>query len=320
MIESGADVRHQAALWLLELQDDGDNPALRARWQRWHDASPENRLAWHRVEAFADSLGEMPSALVHAALLPAPRSRRRALKTLGLMLAAGATTWTVVDSRQVPILLASQRTAPGERRQLTLADGSRIDVNSDSALDIRFDGSQRRIVLQAGEVHVVTAPDPAGRPFFVDTPQGRTRPVGTRFTVRTGPGDTSRVAVHAGAVAIQPRRGKSGEALMLAAGEQASFSERMTTAPVPVSETDAAWTRGILVAREMPLPDFIAELARLGGRRLSCDAALAALKVSGTYPLAEPERVLAFLVDTLPVRVEVQQRWWGGREFRLRPA
>lgn len=257
----------------------------------------------------------MPPALAHAALTP-QRSRRRALKTLGLLLTAGSAAWMAADSRQWPILLASQRTAPSERRQLTLADGSRVDLNSDSALDIHFDGDTRRLVLHAGEIHIVTAPDPAGRPFFVETPHGRAQALGTRFTVRIGNDDSSRVAVHAGAVAIRPRH---GVASILSAGQQASFTEQATTAATPANETDAAWTRGILVAEDMPLPAFIAELARQSGRRLSCDPALASLSISGTYPLADPERILQFLASTLPVRVQPRRRWWGTTEHQVLP-
>lgn len=319
MPEREADVRQQAALWLIELQEDGDDPELRARWRRWHDASVEHRQAWQRVETFAGQLRAMPPALAHAALAP-QAARRRTLKTLGLLLGAGAATWLTVDHRELPVLLADQRTGPGQRRRLTLADGSQVDLNGDSALDIRFDGEQRRLFLQRGEIHVITAADPAGRPFYVDTVHGRAQPLGTRFTVRSDDSERSHVAVHAGAVAIRPRLAASADGLVLAAGQQASFSERASEAPRPASENDAAWTRGMLVAEAMPLPAFVADLARLDGRRLSCDPALARLTVSGTYPLADPERVLGFLADTLPVRVETLQRWWGVREYRLRPA
>lgn len=321
MIEPDADVRHQAALWLIELQSDADNPELRARWQHWHDASPENRQAWMRIESFAGQLREMPAALAHAALAP-QRSRRRALKALGLLLTAGGAGWLVMDSRQLPILLASQRTSPGERRQITLEDGSRVDLNSESALDIHFDGISRQLILHAGEIHIVTAPDPAGRPFFVDTPQGRAHALGTRFTVRSDQETehASLVSVYAGAVAIQPRHNAGKEALILSAGQQASFTELAVMPPGPANESKAAWTRGILVAEDMPLTTFIAELARQSGRKLECDPALAHLKISGTYPLADPGRILEFLARTLPVRIQTRQHWWGTTQYRLQPA
>ncbi|THF54880.1 FecR domain-containing protein [Pseudothauera rhizosphaerae] len=315
--EAEPDVRRQAALWLIELQADGDNPELRARWRRWHDAAPEHRQAWARIEAFGASLRQLPPVLAHAALAPR-KSRRRALKALGLLLAGGGAAWIAADSPRLPTLLAAQRTGRGERRHIVLADGSRIDLNADSALDIRFDAEVRHLILHEGEIHVLTAPDPAGRPFFVDTPHGRAQALGTRFTVRTGA--ASHVAVHAGAVAIHPRHAPDAEPLVLTAGQQARFTDRAAGPPTPASEADAAWTRGILVAEDMPLPVFIAELARLSGRPLQCDPALAALKVSGTYPLADPERVLDLLAAALPVRVLRRRRWWGGEAYEVVPA
>lgn len=313
-----SDVRHQAALWLIELRAESDDPELRARWQRWHDAAPENRQAWARIEAFGASLRQVPPVLARATLTPrAPR--RRALKALGLLLAAGGTAWFAGGERQLPILLASHRTGPGERRALTLADGSEVHLNVDSALDVHLDGSVRRLVLHAGEIHVATAPDDAGRPFFVDTPQGRAQALGTRFTVRVD-GAGSQVAVYSGAVAIHPRLAGDAAPLVLAAGQQARFSDTAAGSPARAGETDAAWLRGMLVADETPLPAFIAELGRLTGRSLSCAPSLAGLKVTGTYPLADPDAVLELLTRALPIRVEQQRRWWNGVRYVVRPA
>lgn len=314
----GTDVRHQAALWLLELQAAGDDPELRARWQHWHDASAEHRQAWARVEAFSASLRGMPSAPAHAALAPA-QSRRRALKTLGVLLAAGGGIWIAAGHGRLPILLAGERTVAGERRRITLADGSVVDLNADSALDIEFDAAVRRLVLRSGEIHIATAADAARRPFFVDTPQGRALALGTRFTVRTD-GAGSHVAVYAGAVALSPRQAGAAAPLVLSAGQQASFTGHAAGPAAAASETDAAWTRGILVAEDMPLPAFVARLAQQTGRSLHCDPSLAALKVSGTYPLADPEAVLKLLANALPIKVERQHGWWGQMRYVVTPA
>ncbi|MBW7900091.1 MAG: FecR domain-containing protein [Rhodocyclaceae bacterium] len=315
------DARQQAALWLIELQDDAGNPELRARWQRWHDASPEHREAWAKLEAFGASLRQMPASLTQAALAPRKPARRRAVKALALLIAGGGAALLAVGPQNIPIHLAGQRTGAGERRRIVLDDGSRIDLNADSALDIHFNGSERRLHLHAGEIHVATAPDDARRPFFVDTPHGRAQALGTRFTVRTGDGkDGSRVAVYEGSVAIRPRLATDAEPLILAAGRQGSFGERATGPAGAANEADAAWTRGILVAEDTPLPAFIAELARLSGRPMHCDPALAALKVSGTYPLADPDAVLALLARALPIRIERRQRWWGAARHEILPA
>ncbi|THF66189.1 DUF4880 domain-containing protein [Pseudothauera nasutitermitis] len=317
---SAQDIRLEAALWLVELQAGGDDAELRVRWQRWYDTSAEHRQAWERIEAFGASLRQLPPTLAHAALAPRA-SRRRALKALALLLGAGGGAWLVAESRHLPALTADLRTGRGERRQIALEDGSRIDLNVDTALDLRFDGQIRRLVLHQGEIHIVTAPDPQGRPFFVDTPQGRARALGTRYIVRTGADEAeTRVAVHAGTVAIEPANGEQAAPVLLPAGQQTRFTTHAVQPATAAREKDAAWTRGILVAEDMPLPAFTAELARLTGRALRCDPALAHLKVSGTYPLADPEAVLDLLAAALPVRLERRKRWWGNVETRLSPA
>lgn len=313
------DVPHQAALWLIELRAEGNSPELQARWQRWHDAAPEHSQAWARIEAFGASLRQMPPVLAQATLTPRAPRRRRALKALGLLLTAGGAAWFAGGERQLPILLASHRTGPGERRALTLADGSEVHLNVDSALDVHLDGSFRRLVLHTGEIHIATAPDTTSRPFFVDTPQGRAHALGTRFTVRVD-GASSQVAVYSGAVAIHPRLAGDAAPLVLAAGQQARFSDTTAGSPATAGETDTAWRRGMLVADETPLPTFIAELGRLTGRSLSCAPSLAGLKVTGTYPLADPDAVLELLTRALPIRVERQRSWWTGTRYAIKPA
>ncbi|WP_200176918.1 FecR domain-containing protein [Ectothiorhodospira shaposhnikovii] len=317
------DVRHQAAMWLLELQADGDNAELRARWQHWLESSPEHRYAWQAVEAFGERMGRLPPALAHAALSPG-KSRRRAIKALAVLIGVGVGggTWLAREAGQLPLLTADLRTAPGERRTVTLTDGSLLTLNTDTALDLRFGAQSRLLVLHRGEILVTTAPDPANRPFFVDAPQGRARALGTRYSVRTGSGQDgalTHVAVYEGSVVIEPRSDKAA-ALTLHAGQQTRFSDQAAEAPTAVAASTSAWARGILVAEDMPLDAFVAELSRLTGRTVRCDSSLNTLKVSGTYPLSDPDAVLDLLAAAHGLQIELRRRWWGGVEARLSPA
>jgi transmembrane sensor len=60
----------------------------------------------------------------------------------------------------------------------------------------------------------------------------------------------------------------------------------------------------------MPLGDFVTELARYRSGHVACDPAVAGLRVSGTYPLADTDRVLAILGKSLPVAVEYRTCYW----------
>lgn len=66
----------------------------------------------------------------------------------------------------------------------------------------------------------------------------------------------------------------------------------------------------MIVAKDMPLIDFLAELGRHRSGWLSCDPAVAQLKVTGTYPLADIGKILAILQKTLPIDVQLFTRYW----------
>lgn len=118
-----------------------------------------------------------------------------------MLLATGACSWLAVEQLPYRPMLAQQRTGLRERRSLQLDDGSHLQLNADTALDIRFDAKQRLIQLYRGEILIDTDRDPARRPFIVDTGEGRVRALGTRFSVRQLAGRT-RVGVLQAAVQV----------------------------------------------------------------------------------------------------------------------
>lgn len=308
-------IRRRAVEWLVELQSDGATDATRQGLQHWRGEHPDHERAWQRIEAVNGRLkglaSPLGSAVAHAALA-SPRSmkRREAIKTLAVLLFAGGTTWLLEDNTPWREFLADERTGVGERRTVTLTDGTRVALNTDSAINVRFTGSERRLRLVSGEILITTGKDEAGppSPFLVETAQGELQPIGTRFTVRQLP-DASRVHVFEGAVAVRPRDG-SAPARTLQAGEQARFTRTAVGNPTPVSDGDTAWTDGMLVASGMRLADFLAELNRHRPGRLGCDASVADLRVSGTYPLDDTDRILDTLRTTLPVEIHFLTRYW----------
>jgi len=308
------EVAARAVEWLLLLQEKDTSPATRQAWERWRAAHPDHARAWARIEAVNAQLRQFASpgaaAVARAALLP-PRSagRRQAVKTLALLLFAGGIAWTAEERAPWREWLADERTAVGERRSLMLADGTVVSLNTDSAIDVRFTAAERRVRLVGGEIMIVTGKDGAApRPFVVETEQGELRPLGTRFTARRLP-DASQVGVFEGAVDVHPRDGH-GLARTLRAGEQARFTRTAIGDIGAASETDAAWVDDMLVATRMRLDGFLAEVSRHRPGRLRCDPAIAALQVSGTFPLADTDRILDALRTTLPVQIHFLTRYW----------
>lgn len=216
-------VAEQAVRWLVELQGGADDERLRQAWQRWRQAAPEHEQAWRHIEAVNQRLAGIGTPLALAAVnAPHSPQRRRALKTLLLVLAAGGSAWGLRESGSLQRWSADYATGVGERRRLALADGSRLELNSDTAVDVRFDAGERRLLLLRGEIQLSTGQDP--RPLHVYSAEGRLRPVGTRFDVRQFAGRT-RVAVHEGAVQVENH---AGQGLLLPSGLAAGLRPRAT--------------------------------------------------------------------------------------------
>lgn len=307
----------EAAEWLATLMSGTAGEDDRLRWRLWREADPINEQAWRRIENLSAGLRQLHSGAARQALRPAPvhAGRRRALGTLLWAGAAGTVGWASLRSPVGRELLADERTATGERREVMLADGTRLLLDTASAVDVRYGGAERLLVLRAGRI-LVTSGHPHGesRPLIVQSAQGRARALGTRFSVRQEEGATT-VAVTEGAVEFA---GQGGASRVLAAGEWARLgSAGFDAQPRALDEETAlAWTRGQILADGMRLDSFLAELGRYRPGLLQCDPAIAALRISGVFPVADTDTVLATLPLSLPVQVRTRTRWW----LRVEPA
>jgi transmembrane sensor len=259
-----------------------------------------------------DKLHSLPSGVARHALrepaVAAYAARRRVLQLLGLAALAGGAAYTARETDAWQFAAADYSTHTGEIREVALPDGTRIVLNTATAIDLQFNGEERRVVLRAGEILVTTAPDPAAvhRPFRVQSRHGTVQALGTRFTTRQD-GDVSRVAVFEGAVEIRPTH---GTAVRLNAGQGTAFSADQVAPPVAVQESAAAWSRGLLVAENMRVADFLAELGRYRPGLLRCAPAIAELRVSGVFSLRDTDRALLNLTLGLPVEVVYRTRYW----------
>ncbi|WP_186196987.1 FecR domain-containing protein [Burkholderia gladioli] len=311
-------VARAAAGWAVRLRESASAEDL-AACARWREADPEHERAWQGVLRLDAKFGAMPAAAALPALGRERRvDRRAALKTLGGTAAALAPAGYLAY-RLLPwqAWSAEQRTGPGERRGLMLADGTRIELNTGSALNVRFDANERRVELVAGEILVATGADAHSpyawhRPFVVRTAAGRIRALGTRFVVRDGVEPAraaSRVTVLDGAVEITPA---AAPALRrrLDAGRQLCFSAEAIGASGPADPHAADWSRGVLFADRMRVGAFAAELARYRPGLLRCDPAVAELRITGAFQIDNTDNILAALPATLPVRVVYRTRYW----------
>ncbi|PHN21162.1 FecR domain-containing protein [Pseudomonas sp. ICMP 561] len=309
-------VAEQAVSWLIEMQSGALAPLRQQAWQSWLNSNTEHQRAWAHIQRVNQRLSGLSSPLAHAAI-NAPRSsgRRQVLKLLLLLGAGSAAGWGLRDQLSLQPLLADYHNGVGEQRKIALDDGSEIHLNTASAIDLRFDAQQRLIKLLQGEIMLTVADDP--RPLKLITAEGNVRPMSaaSRFDVRQFDGKT-RLAVFNGTVQITPTT-FTGPGLQLQAAQQVVFN-RNTWEPVRALDANSgAWADGMLVAAHMRLQDFLAELSRYRRGHLQCDAKVADLLISGSYPLANSERILDLLEVALPVKVKRFTRYWVSVEARV---
>jgi len=110
--------------------------------------------------------------------------------------------------------------------------------------------------------------------------------------------------------AVQVRCAASHHTRVAKAGEGLSFDSHGTTPPEPAQPGRESWSKGILLAQDMPLPQFIEELADYRRGHLGLDPGLAHLRVMGTFPLHDTDQVLAMLEGVLPIRMEQTFPGW----------
>lgn len=304
-----------AADWYVRLTSGNASQADHQAWRQWQGERSENADAWQRVEAVTGKFGSIPpaigmAALNHASAGPHSSGRRRALKQLGLLIAAGAAGGLAHRQEPWAEVLADYSTGIGEHREIVLADGTHLYLNTATSIDVSFDADRRSIKLIKGEVLIQTGHEQSSRyrPFVLTTHHGAVTALGTRFSARRFD-DYSRVSVFEHAVEIVPKLNESAR-LILREGEALAFDATAMLTRSVADTTSVAWSQGFLVVDQMPLSEFLAELARYRHGVLRCDPAIARLSISGSFPLGDTDAALAALTDIFPVRVDTFTRYW----------
>src|SRR6056297_1479151 len=214
-------VLDEAASWLALAQQRSLDAREVAELDAWRRHSEAHEKAWQAALELQRMFDGVP-AEIGAEVLGRHRTDRRAvlksLVALAFAAPAGYAAWL-----HAPRVTADYRTAVGERDDVALPDGSRLSLNTASAVRLEYSAEERRLVLVEGEILVSTVPDSAGhsRAFVVQTRHGTVRALGTRFTVRDLDDGRTGVTVFEHAVAVRPLG--AAQAHRLDAGRRLDF-------------------------------------------------------------------------------------------------
>ncbi|MBN9672434.1 FecR family protein [Roseibium aggregatum] len=299
----GDPVVDEALDWYLRLSDGVCDHELR-EFETWRDRKPEHKRAYLFIERM-NGLG----SLERASRATAEKIRNDDLPVRAHYLSrSGWKAWAGRAAALAAVLLISayvfpnlrlylqsdHMTGAGEQETVTLEDGSVVTLNTRSAIAIDFDEDRRQIQLLAGEVFFDVAHDQR-RPFIVNSGFGKTKVLGTQFSVFHK--DTEdEVVLKTGSLEVASQTG-SAERSVLKSGEGLTVSKKDIGDVRQVDVEQAlSWLKGRVEFRDTSYGAALASLERYyGGLIVNVSFDLETARVSGTFAISDPETAIRTL-------------------------
>jgi len=337
-------IADETGYWDARLRAPDCTDADRARFAQWRDAAASHRQSFDRLQVLIATLrGETGRAGVRglrdAALARVRRRQRRRTWSVAAGIAfllAGAAIWTMVpeSNRWAPVHVLAALAHPdryatgiGQRSTVTLQDGSTVELNTRTQLEVHFSDAQRSVTLVEGQALFHVAKNPQ-RPFVVHAGDREIVAVGTEFDVRLD-ADSVRVTLlegkveveRSGPVSSRPQSLDPGQQLVAelvsVAGKAAGTSTTLAASAgkrrpqdgeAVVRSVDVgkftSWREGRVFFEDLPLGEAVAEMNRYSAIQIGVDdSALSNLRVNGMFRAGEQEAFVTALQDYFPISV-----------------
>jgi transmembrane sensor len=278
-----------------------------ARLEAWLSAAAGHQAAYFRLNIAwqeagrLQALGTMPARSARSAFGPV---RAWALAACVVMALAGGALFF----RDALFSKSSYSTVVGGLQTIPTRDGSKVTLNTDSRVRVRFDEAQRSVELTQGEAFFEVARD-AKRPFIVTAGKKRIVAIGTQFSVRREGDEDVRVVVAEGTVRVESTEPTSagdgaGTVLLKAGAIAQSKAGAVLVQKRSVAEVEQrlTWRTGILTFRGTTLAEAVAEFNRYNEHKIVIeDAQIAGIEVGGVFRSTNVEPFVQLLEDGFDV-------------------
>jgi transmembrane sensor len=324
-------VEEMAASWIAR-RDSGDRARFdQAELDAWLAESVSHRVAFLRLEAVWEMTGRLGSVRRSSRFRTLAIAAAVAMAAVGIVLVLE--TGTLPSTPTVPSVPTAQHvelagdnagstgtaqppavtplarpsfqrryhTAVGASQTISLPDGSRVTLDTDTQLRVSMDAHARTVQLDRGQAFFDVAHD-VQRPFVVHADRLSVTAVGTAFAVRRVASDVH-VVVEEGTVRLD------GERQLPAGGVASVENDTVQMQQVTASELQRAlsWRDGVLAFRHASLADAVAEMNRYGSRQISIrDPQIASLQLGGVIRTDDVESFVYLIERTLPVDAALQ--------------
>ncbi|KAF1050222.1 FecR family protein [Xylophilus sp.] len=308
----------RAVRWKVRLMSGQATPQDHAQLLRWRQEAPAHEQAWLAVEAsLAQELGALQSVVrrhasqadaVRAVLgARAPRRRDMLLGVAGGGIAAASLAIALCHEGQHQGGLADAATAVGERRTVALPDGSRIELDARSAVDLAVGPARRALWLERGRLCAEVAAGDAALRLRLGACTAEVAPGQTATLLAARQSGRATVACLHGALALQAH----GCRWPLHAGDGRHIDDGRAPAAMEPGQVRAAaaWRRGMVEALDEPLGEVVEQLRAYHAGWIRVSGRAAALRIQGVWPLGEPLHTLEVIARTLPIAVRSYGSW-----------
>lgn len=306
-----SDLSRQATAWLVQLDDEPDNEALRAQFIDWLATSPAHLAAWEEtdhVSGLMSAAGPLPQSELEVSASTARAAWFRRLpsaRTLASLAMAICLAWFAVPYLALQ-LRSDEITGTGELRVVKLEDGSTVHLAPTTAIAFSSTADGRILNLLQGEAWFDVAHDKA-RPFRVMAGDSTVTVLGTAFSVRRKEPGTD-MAVQRGRVAVAKPDGT--QRIELAAGQSLSLSAVEATRGAIRPDRVASWRDGVAIVNDQSIGEVIDRIRPwYGGYIIARGPGLHSRRVSGIYDLRHSDRALEALARAHKVTVSQVSPW-----------
>jgi transmembrane sensor len=302
------EIRAQASAWLRRREFQDWDAATQKEFEAWRRASPANAVAYLRVEQIwrrADKLRVLKHPVRAEKSLPV-RLKSLLPKVGAAIVVAGL----VGFASQIYFANGNTRTYAtpvGAHETISLADGSKIELNTDTVLWVRESQKGRSAELVKGEAYFQIRHD-AAHPFIVTAADHRVTDLGTKFLVRCDQGPLE-VALLEGSARIETVGSNApSHAVVLRPGDVALA----TVSSMSISRSSSqglaaqfAWRQGLLVFNHTTLADAAVEFNRYNQTKLIiADRDIATRTIGGTFRTSDVEGFIEITRQLLNLRAE----------------
>ena len=298
--------KDQALFWFIKLQSGEVNLEAQKNFEDWLGSNFSNRKEyeelcelWSDLDSVSNTEDRIPISLSQTSTNGVSSNKlSKFLAAAIVIFVLGVGFWNQLDI--LTYLTSDYQTSKGQQKNIQLSDGTKVFMNTNTALSIEYNSDSRVVRILKGQalfrpVHSST------RPFMVVTQNITVKALGTVFEVYKNKSRLVSVELYEGRLAVTEKDSKT---LKLKAGEKILYRPGSGLSEIKTisAKLDQAWQRGKLIFSDLPLTQVIDEISRYKqGKIIILDDRLKNLKVSGVFDLRHPEKILETIEKTLAV-------------------